>query len=126
MSGQMLHYDANMNAYGDAAAEAAAAAAAKTEAAKGASMWGALFTGLGSFAGSAASAGIISASNKSMNNATLDSNERQFMAKLEADKQSMLAMAGFQSGGSGKAIALVFGGVVVMGGAAYFLLRKKK
>jgi hypothetical protein len=145
-----LDYGARYHAYngffqnlfggGQAAAEGAgavaegAAAATGEAAAKGAVKPGGFFTGMGSslvdVAGGILGGVFTNKANANAQEASLASNERIAALKIAADRDAAIAIAAQQQqsagGMSGGTIALILGGVAVVGTVGYFVLRKKK
>ena len=141
-----LDYGARYHAYngffqnlfgggGKAAADGAGAVAegGAKAAAEGAAKPGGFFTGMGSSLVGATGEilGGIFTSNANANaqEASLASNERIAALKIAADRDAAIAIAAQnqQTGGmSGGMVALLVGGVAVVGTVGYFVLRKKK
>lgn len=131
--GRLLDYDANMTAYGDVTGTAhqhdpATGLHPGQQPQQEPSMWSSLITGLGQLGGAIGGAAIMGGTQKAMNNAQIESQERIAMAQIEQQgiAAQMQAQFAAQTQGKGKWIALGLGGIVVIGGIGYFMLRKKK
>ena len=132
MHARLIDYDASMTGYGDVTQVAhphdpATGAHGAPADATGGSMWSALIQGVGQLGGALGGAAIMGGTQKAMNNATIQSSERIALAQIESNNMANQLAASFsaQTGGKGKYIVMAVVGVAVIGGAGYFMLRKK-
>jgi hypothetical protein len=132
MHARLIDYDASMSEYGDVTAvthphDPATGAHAAAGAAKEANMWTGLWAGIGQLGGAIGGAAIMGGTQKAMNNATIQSQEKIALAQIDSNNMANQLAASFsaQTGGKGKYIVMAVVGVAVIGGAGYFMLRKK-